>query len=65
MEYVRGGKVKVCLPWPGDLDEQNRPVDDEGKLVAPGRRVCGHSDCMSPEHVRRPYTPRGTAATAA
>jgi len=27
------------------------PVDDDGVAVMPGRRVCGNSDCVNPDHV--------------
>jgi len=41
-----------CKPWRGffDVDEVT-PVDDEGEPFLPGERICGNSDCVSPQHV--------------
>lgn len=39
-----------CLPWPYELDEQDRPIDQAG-LFRPGNRRCGHRDCINPNHI--------------
>jgi hypothetical protein len=33
------------------LDQELNPVDDDGVLVHPGERVCGHKDCVNPAHI--------------
>lgn len=41
-----------CLPWRGAFaDDDVTPIDSVGNPVLPGRRVCGHSDCVSQSHV--------------
>lgn len=40
-----------CIPWQGELSEDLKPIDDNGDLVEPGDRVCGHSDCMNKKHI--------------
>lgn len=64
VEYRAGnGHRWHCRPWDGDLDEEWRPVDAAGELVLPGRRKCGHSDCVNSGHVLAPtrrYTQRRT-----
>jgi len=41
-----------CIPWHGHFaPDQITPVDDDGEIVMPGLRACGHSDCVSPNHV--------------
>ena len=47
---IQYGQMR-CLPWPADVDEQLRPVTADGFLVLPGKRVCGHSDCVQQSHV--------------
>lgn len=62
VEYKAGnGHRWHCRPWDGDLDDQWRPVDEDGQLILPGERKCGHSDCINSEHVKAPtrrYTQR-------
>lgn len=41
-----------CRPWRGMFErDEITPVDDDGVPVMPGRRVCGNSDCVNPDHV--------------
>jgi hypothetical protein len=41
-----------CYPWSGHFAaDEITPVDDEGFLVLPGVRSCGHNDCCNPKHV--------------
>ena len=47
---IQYGKLR-CQPHQGVLDLELNPVDDEGVLVFPGERVCGHSDCVNPAHI--------------
>ena len=39
-----------CLPWPYELDQQDRPIDQAG-LFRAGHRRCGHRDCINPNHI--------------
>jgi hypothetical protein len=43
--------VIVCNPWPFELDEQWRPITDDGDLYRPGERICGLKDCVRLVHV--------------
>lgn len=40
-----------CEPHNGLFDEDDNPIDAEGRLILVGERVCGHSDCVNPKHV--------------
>lgn len=40
-----------CLPWAGDFDANDNPLDADGVLFRPGLRKCGNSDCVEPDHV--------------
>lgn len=40
-----------CYPWQGELNDDWYPVDDNGDLVKPGERVCGHKDCVNSNHI--------------
>lgn len=43
-----------CHPWLGRFDVDHvTPVDDNGMPVKPGRRLCGHSDCMNSRHIEK------------
>ena len=44
------GKIS-CWLWLYDLDDQWRPIDDDGKLFRPGVRLCGLKDCVKKTHV--------------
>jgi hypothetical protein len=43
-----------CSLWLDELDDQWRPIDEQGQLVRPGKRICGLKDCVKPEHVIAP-----------
>jgi len=45
---ARSGK---CLPWQGMFLGEVSPIFDDGRLVLPGVRTCGHSDCVNANHV--------------
>jgi hypothetical protein len=41
-----------CIPWQGEVDyDSMQPVDEHGEPYMPGNRLCGHQDCVRPEHV--------------
>ena len=51
MQTVHTKKGK-CLPWHGGFAKDDViPLDDDGRLVLPGVRGCGHNDCVNPSHV--------------
>lgn len=42
-----------CHPWRGMFAADDvTPIDDDGEKVLPGRRICGNSDCVNPDHVK-------------
>lgn len=43
----------VCIPWHGEFDYNDNPVVS-GMLFMPGVRVCGHRDCVNPNHCPLP-----------
>lgn len=45
--------VLRCEPYLGDLDAELRPIDEQGELVLPGVRSCGHSDCVNEKHIQK------------
>lgn len=46
------GALGKCVPWHGRFAADfATPVDDDGKVVMPGVRLCGNSDCVSVKHV--------------
>jgi hypothetical protein len=49
---VVNGTTIVCRSWQGDYDQFERPMLD-GQLHKPGRRTCGHSDCVNETHIER------------
>lgn len=48
------GLEQPCQAWMRAFDDLDHPITPEGTLVAPGRRLCGHSDCVEPSHVESP-----------
>ena len=51
MQTVHTEKGK-CLPWHGGFAKDDvTPLDDDGRLVLPGVRGCGHNDCVNPSHI--------------
>jgi hypothetical protein len=50
----RATKVNNCLPWHGRFAaDQVTPIHDDGTAVMPGKRNCGHLDCVNREHLER------------
>ena len=48
------GVIGKCFPWHGHfLDDMVTPVDDNGQIVLPGRRLCYMLDCVNPAHIER------------
>lgn len=46
------GPLGKCVPWHGRFGPDfTTPIDDDGKPVFPGVRLCAKSDCVSPRHV--------------
>jgi len=43
--------LSPCRAWLRDFDNLDHPIHPDGTFVAPGRRLCGHSDCVAPDHV--------------
>jgi hypothetical protein len=51
VQTIHSGDGK-CLPWSGHfMKDEVTPVDDDGNVVLPGVRSCGHTDCVAPYHV--------------
>ena len=40
-----------CEPHEGLVDNDLNPIDEQGKLLKVGERVCGHKDCMNDTHI--------------
>jgi hypothetical protein len=41
-----------CHPWHGRFDvDQVTPITENGEVLKPGRRLCGHSDCVNSRHI--------------
>ena len=47
---IQYGKLR-CTPHQGSLDADLNPIDETGKLVLPGYRLCEHKDCVNPTHI--------------
>ena len=47
---IQYGKLR-CMPHKGALDSELNPIDDNGVLIMPGERVCGHLDCVNAAHI--------------
>ena len=46
-----------CVPWRGEFDDFDNPVE-RGNWVRPGKRVCGHRDCVAVSHIEPlPFLP--------
>lgn len=45
------GLSQPCHAWLRDFNEDDHPITPDGELVAPGRRLCGHRDCVQDEHI--------------
>ena len=42
-----------CVVWNGDFHPETDWPMLNGELVLPGKRTCGHSDCVNAEHIER------------
>ena len=42
-----------CTAWNGDFHPETDWPMLNGELVLPGKRSCGHSDCVNAEHIER------------
>ena len=47
---IQYGKLR-CSPHRGAVDHNLNPIDELGRLLYPGERVCGHRDCVNPAHI--------------
>jgi len=45
-------KGEWCYPYPGDVDDQFRPLNKDGTLHLPGIRTCGNKDCTRKRHIQ-------------
>lgn len=43
-----------CEPHQGLVDQDLNPIDESGRLLKMGERVCGHRDCMNDSHIVAP-----------
>lgn len=43
-----------CEPHQGLVDQDLNPIDEQGRLLKMGERVCGHKDCMNDSHIVAP-----------
>ena len=49
--HTKKGK---CIPWSGYFAADDvTPIHEDGSLVMPGVRRCGHNDCVNPSHQER------------
>ena len=44
------GKIG-CWLWQGELNDDWWPIDEDGQLVNPGKRLCGLKDCIKKAHI--------------
>ena len=49
-KVVRSSFGLACRPWHGSFNEFDEPVLGDA-LFLPGRRLCGHSDCVEVSHI--------------
>lgn len=40
-----------CISHKGHYDFNDFPIDDKGKPVLPGARICRHKDCVNQDHI--------------
>ncbi len=48
---VHRAKTGKCLPWRGLYLNEVTPIRDDGALMMPGVRTCGHTDCVNAAHI--------------
>lgn len=51
VKVVTYGSNGYCVPWQGDFDEWENPIQN-GELYKPGVRTCGHRDCVREAHIQ-------------
>jgi len=44
-------KYGVCIPHHGNFDEQDNPLDEYGRYLFKGKRLCGNKDCIALDHI--------------
>lgn len=50
---IQTGELR-CFPWDGAFAaDWITPIDEEGKPVLPGKRVCGNTDCVNISHIEK------------
>ncbi len=49
---INYGLDKPCKPHLGEFDYEDNPMEC-GFHLLPGKRVCGHSDCVEVSHIQR------------
>ena len=49
-KHPKLGKIE-CLAWNGEVDDDWNPIDENGDLYRPGKRICGAKDCVDLNHV--------------
>lgn len=42
-----------CIAWNGDFHPDTDWPMFNDELVLPGKRLCGHADCVNAEHIER------------
>lgn len=47
---INYGQGKPCIPHHGVFDQDDNPIE-YGRLYLPGKRVCGHRDCIQIAHI--------------
>ena len=43
-----------CEPHDGLVDQDLNPIDEQGRWLKQGERICGHKDCMNSSHIVAP-----------
>ena len=44
-------KYGVCVPHHGNFDADENPLDEYGRLLFKGKRLCGNKDCIALDHI--------------
>jgi len=44
----------ACVPYLGEVNELWQPINAVGDLYLPGKRICGHKDCVNSAHILKP-----------
>lgn len=47
---INYGQEKSCKPWNGEFTDWDEPLE-HGRLYLPGKRICGHRDCVEVTHI--------------